>query len=66
MQFVWGKIFLFSFVVLNLFFTLPMEERVARLSFPVFARRRFIFLADFFFRSRDGLSWERGTARSLE
>ena len=51
-QFVWGNVFLFSFVVLNLFFTLPMEERVARLSFPVFARRRFIFPADFFSLAR--------------
>ena len=34
------------------------------LSLPVFARRR-LFFWPISFRSRDGLSWERGTARSL-
>ena len=37
-------------------------EREAR---AVFARRR-LFFSPVSFRSRDGLSWERGTARSLK
>ena len=37
----------------------------ARLSLPVYVRRLIYFSHRCFFGSRDGLSWERGTARSL-